>query len=101
LAITKNSRRKAAFRLQEPIFSRALRSRSDWRLEADGRDKGAQDEAQESPQPGEDASEVVADGFEDDVGGIACAAFGVASGRGDLRPSVCADDRLTAVLVIN
>ena len=38
-----------------------------------------QDLAQESPQPGEDASEVVSDGGEDGVGGIAGATFEIAA----------------------
>src|SRR5262249_58130761 len=35
-----------------------------------------EDEAQNHPQPGEDAAQVVSDGAEDGVGGIALAAFG-------------------------
>src|SRR4051795_4077543 len=38
-----------------------------------------QDFRQESPQPGEDSSEVVADSGEDGVGGIAIAAFEIAA----------------------
>lgn len=38
-------------------------------------DEGVQDEAQESLQPGENEAEVVADRREDDVGGVAVAAF--------------------------
>jgi hypothetical protein len=34
-------------------------------------DERVQDQAQESPQPGEDVAEVVADGGEEDVGGVA------------------------------
>ena len=40
---------------------------------------GDQDWAQKHPQPGEDEAEVVADGGEDDVGGVALAAFEVAA----------------------
>ena len=38
-----------------------------------------QEQAQEFSEPGEDAAEVVADGGEDHVGCIACAAFEVAA----------------------
>ena len=38
-----------------------------------------QEEAQQNPQPSEDEAEVVADGGEDDVGGVALAALEIAS----------------------
>lgn len=42
-------------------------------------DESGQEEAARKPQPGKDAAEVVADGGEDDVGGVAGAALEVAS----------------------
>ena len=38
-----------------------------------------QDQAQEFSEPGEDAAEVVADGREDDIGGVSVAAFEIAA----------------------
>jgi len=69
----------STFRELIGLFSRPLRSGSDGRLNADGGDEGGQDKAPKISQPCEDAAEVVADGREDDVGGIAGAAFEVAA----------------------
>ena len=60
---------------------RPLGSRFDRGVGGEDCDYGGQDEAQEKPQPGEDAAEVVADGGEDDVGGIAGAALEVAAAK--------------------
>ena len=38
-----------------------------------------QDDAQESPQPGEDETEIVSDGGKDDVSGVACATLEIAA----------------------
>ncbi|MGY4281753.1 hypothetical protein ACVWXO_000973 [Bradyrhizobium sp. LM2.7] len=46
---------------------------------AGGSDEGGQDQPPKSPEPREDAAEVVADGGEDDVGGVSCAAFELAA----------------------
>ncbi|MCP1854751.1 hypothetical protein ACVI1L_004500 [Bradyrhizobium sp. USDA 4516] len=59
--------------------SRLLKNRFRRQTIAGGRDEGGQDQAPKSPQPGEDAAEVVADGREDHIGGIAGAAFEVAA----------------------
>ena len=67
------------FRTVIKVFRRPLRSRSEGGLDADGSDECCQDKAPKISEPGEDAAEVVADGGEDDVGGIAGAAFEVAA----------------------
>ena len=41
--------------------------------------EGVQDQAQEGPQPGEDETEIVSDGSNDDVSGVACATFEIAA----------------------
>jgi len=38
-----------------------------------------QDDAQESPQPGEDETEIVSDGGKIDVSGVACATLEIAA----------------------
>jgi hypothetical protein len=51
-------------------------------------DEGGEDETAKKPQPGEDASEVVADGGEENVGGVAGAALEVASPEMTVRLQV-------------
>ena len=48
-------------------------------MNADSRDECCQDKTAKISEPGEDTAEVVADGGEDDVGSVACAAFEVAA----------------------
>jgi hypothetical protein len=61
------------------LDSRPLRRRYKRRGIEGGWDEGGQEEAPKGPQPSEDAAEVVADGGEDDVGGIAGAALEIAA----------------------
>jgi hypothetical protein len=51
----------------------------------------SQDEEPKSPEPGEDAAEIVADGGEDDVGGVAGAAFEIAAAEVAFRLQVSDD----------
>src|SRR6202021_3447450 len=64
---------------REILTRRPLRSCFEHWLGSDGIEERGQDEAPKGSQPDEDAAEVVADGGEDDVGGIAGAAFEVAA----------------------
>ena len=60
-------------------FSRPLRSRFDGWLDGEGPDEGEKDDAQNHPQPGEEEAKVITDGAEDGIGGVAGAAFEIAT----------------------
>jgi hypothetical protein len=60
-------------------LSRPLTNRTERGLDCERSRYGEQDQAQQNPQPGEDEAEVVADGGEHGVGGVAFAAFEIAA----------------------
>ena len=62
-------------------MSRPLRSRIERGWTGERSPKQRQEQGQEFSEPGEDASEVVADGGEDDVGSVSCAAFEIATAQ--------------------
>src|SRR5947207_12795617 len=63
------------------IFSRPLRSPIERGWDGEGAPQPDQDQTQKFSQPGEDTAEVIAYGREDDVGGVAGAAFEIAAAK--------------------